>query len=282
MAVALGPRSLTQSIAKHPWSSLRDALVLSAFMIFAVLIARHYDLFTFFEQLAEPEKPISAAEAVVLAALFAGCIYLFVSRRIAEEHCDEAYRFRLESEMRELREMAMHDPLTGLPNRRALLTALDAATATCGPNCQCHAFFLLDLNGFKEVNDRYGHAAGDKVLQLVVERFRRAARPSDLLARLGGDEFAVLSFDVDRRSALAIGTRFAAALRSAVSSEGHSHDVGVAIGGALMPQDGVTAEAVMRRADLAMYRAKEAEGSTLAFFDPEIDALDATSAKASG
>ena len=94
--------------------------------------------------------------------------------------------------MRALRELAMQDPLTSLPNRRVLLEALDLATKL-PPAAGCsHANFLLDLNDFKCVNDRYGHAVGDEVLQAVVERFRRVARGNDVFARLGGDEFAVL------------------------------------------------------------------------------------------
>ena len=100
-----------------------------------------------------------------------------------------------------------------------------------------------------------------------------AARPSDLLARLGGDEFAVLSYDVDRPAAEAIGNRIAAALNTAISCEGHIHELGVAIGAALIPDDGVTSEAILRQADLAMYRAKEREESAVAFFDPAIDTL---------
>jgi diguanylate cyclase (GGDEF)-like protein len=278
----LGPGSLTEIIAKHPWPSLRDALLLSGFMTFAVLLARRYDIFSFFESLADPQRVISPAEAVLLVALFAACIYIFVSRRYGEERCDEAYQLQLESEMHELRELAMQDPLTQLPNRRALLTALETATCNCGPNSPKHAFFLLDLNGFKRVNDLYGHAVGDHVLQVVVERFRRAARPTDLLARLGGDEFAVLSYDIDRSAALAIGNRFAAALGNAISADGHTHDLGVAIGAALCPDDGITSEAILRRADLAMYRAKESEGSALAFFDPAVDTLEQVRKKVVG
>jgi len=272
----LGPRSLVEIIAKHPWHSLRDGVVLSAVMTFAVLIARHYDLFSFFQALADPKRPISPAEAVLLAALFAFCIYIFVTRRLTEERCDEVYQYQVEREMSELRELAMQDPLTRLPNRRALLTALEAATTKCGPDCPKHAFFLLDLNGFKRVNDLHGHAVGDHVLQVVVERFRRAARPNDLVARLGGDEFGVLSYNVDRKSAQAIGTRFATALNNTIAADGHTHDVGVAIGGALFPDDGATCEAILRRADLAMYRAKEKEkdGSAVAFFDPAVDTLE--------
>jgi diguanylate cyclase (GGDEF)-like protein len=219
---------------------------------------------------------------VLLAALFAACIYIFIARRLSDERCDEASEFHLEREMRELRQLAMQDPLTHLPNRRALLMALEAATSNCGPGCPKHAFFMLDLNGFKRVNDRHGHAVGDHVLQIVVERFRRAARPNDLLARLGGDEFAVLSYDVDRASALDIGARFASALQHAIASDGHTHELGVAIGGALFPDDGITSEAILRKADLAMYRAKEGEGSSLAFFDPAVDALQSSAHKAIG
>ena len=267
-----GPSSLIEGIVKHPWRSLRDGVVLSAFMTLAVLIARRYDIFTFMASLAAPELTISPGEAMLLAGLFAFCIYIFIARRIQDERCDEAYRHHLEAEMRELRELAMQDPLTRLPNRRALLPALEIASGTCRDKRQRHAFFLLDLNGFKHVNDLYGHGAGDRVLQVVAERFRRAARPSDLLARLGGDEFAVLSFDVDRHAAEAIGNRIAASLDTAITCEGHTHELGVAIGGVVIPDDGETCEAILRNADLAMYRAKERAGCAVAFFDARVDA----------
>lgn len=268
----VGPRYLVQIIAKHPWSSLRDGLLLSGVMTFAVLLARRYDIFAFFAELADPQREISSAEAVLLACMFVAGIYLFIVRRLNEERCDAAYQYRLECEMRELRELAMQDPLTKLLNRRALLLALEAATAERPSGAQSHAFFLLDLNDFKRVNDLYGHAVGDHVLQVVVERFRRVTRPSDVLARLGGDEFGLLSYDVDKGTAWAIGARFAAALGHEISADGHSHEVGVAIGAALFPDDGVTVEQILRRADLAMYRAKEKEGCTLAFFDAAVDA----------
>lgn len=272
----MGPRLLTEIIRKHPWSSLRDGMVLTAIMTIAVLIARRYDLFVFLQQLAEPRLAISPAEAVVLAALFVACIWIFVKHRLLEGRCDEAFQEGLASEMHKLRELASQDPLTRLPNRRALLEALDSATAACGSDGRKHAFFLLDLNGFKAVNDLFGHAVGDHVLQVVVERFRRVARPMDLLARLGGDEFAVLSYDVDREAAQAIGSRYIEALDHVISADGHTHAVGVAIGGVLCPDDGTTSEAILRKADIAMYRAKEHAGSALVFFDTSVDALRST------
>ena len=129
-----------------------------------------------------------------------------------------------------------------------------------------HTFFLLDLNEFKRVNAVHGHAVGDRVLQLMVERFKSASRPSDMLARLGGDEFAVLVYDVGRESAYAIGQRFISALKTEVWVEGNPHSVGVSIGVTLIPEDGVTTQEILRNADIAMYRAKEAGASALEFF----------------
>ncbi len=157
--------------------------------------------------------------------------------------------------------------LTGLPNRRALLTALTAATASPPSDGRKHAFFLIDLNDFKHVNDLHGHALGDRVLQVVAERFRTVTRPNDLLARLGGDEFAVLSYNVDRDTAYAIGLRFIATLESEIRVGAPSHEIGASVGAALIPDDGTTAEEIIHNADLAMYRAKGQDRSSLVFFD---------------
>jgi len=265
-----GPRTLVQIIAKHPWSSLRDFVVLSGVMLFAVLIAQHYDVFGFIASLAEPRREISPAEAVWLVCLGVICVWVFVARRLDEMRSDAISPDALATEMRQLRVLANQDPLTSLPNRRVLLEALDVATNLPPADGQSHAIFLLDLNGFKHVNDRYGHAVGDQVLQAVVERFRRAARTNDVFARLGGDEFAVLSRNVDEDTARAIGERFIAALRGEVSAGGAAHTVGVAIGAALYPGDGDTVEKILRHADVAMYRAKSQAGSSLVFFNPAV------------
>ncbi len=89
-----------------------------------------------------------------------------------------------------------------------------------------------------------------------------------MLARLGGDEFSVLSYDVDRDGACAVGKRFIAALRNDIQAEGAAHCVGVSIGATLIPDDGVTPQETLRNADFAMYRAKNAEQSSLEFFQP--------------
>jgi len=262
-----GPRALIAAMAEHPWASLRDFVVLIAIMLFCVLMAQQYDIFGFLAALASPRREISPAEAVLLGSIGALGVFVFITRRLRDyERGDGINPETLATEMRLLRRLAMQDPLTSLPNRRVLLEALDVATQVAPQDGRYHAVFLLDLNGFKHVNDRYGHAVGDEVLQAVVGRFRRVARSNDVFARLGGDEFAVLSRNVDEKSAREIGERYIAALGSTVHAGGVSHDIGVAIGAALFPKDGDTVEKVLRHADVAMYRAKSEPASSLVMF----------------
>ena len=261
-----GRTTIFQAIAAHPWASLRDGVVLSAVMAFSVLLAQQYDIFGWIKSLATPERTISPAEAVLLGCIAAGCIWCFIARRLHEAAADTVDPELVASEISILRELAMRDPLTGLPNRRVLLEALDLAMERPPLPGTAHAVFLLDLNGFKRVNDRYGHAAGDEVLRAVVGRFQRAARTDDVFARLGGDEFAVLARNVTQSDASAIGNRFIEVLSKSVRAGATTHDVGVAIGAALLPADGDTVEKILRHADVAMYRAKANEASSLVFF----------------
>lgn len=273
--------ALVKAVARHPWSSMRDGVLLTAVMVFALLLALHYDLFLFLEALAQPDRAISPAEGLVLAGLFVLCLYVFVARRFDEQRFDALQRGELEHEMRALRELAMQDPLTKLPNRRALLAAVEDTLATPRSADLKHVFFMLDLNGFKSVNDAYGHGEGDEVLRLVVERLRGVMRPSDVLARLGGDEFGVMAYGVDAQGAVAIGVRIAEALETVIRTHGHMHKIGAAIGAAVIPNDGHTVEAILHNADLAMYRAKADGKSAVVFYDPLLDASQ-SSHKAAG
>ncbi|MGA7546414.1 MAG: GGDEF domain-containing protein [Methyloceanibacter sp.] len=264
-------KALLRTIARNPWASMQDALLLAMAMIVATLLALEYDLFWFVSVLSEPQRRISLAEAIFLTLLLALCIVAFVIRRLHEERRDIARRVSTKTQLSELRMLASQDSLTMLANRREMLKALGAATASALSPGRQHAFFLIDLNDFKRVNDLHGHALGDRVLQVVAQRFRTTARPSDLLARLGGDEFAVLSYNVDRNTAYEIGLRFIVTLASEISVGGNAHKIGASIGAAMIPDDGVTTEEVIHHADLAMYRAKGQDHSSLVFFEPTAD-----------
>ena len=167
----------------------------------------------------------------------------------------------------------MEDPLTGLPNRRQFDAALQAAIAAPPRAGASHAVLALDLNGFKKINDVHGHGTGDAVLSEVAGLLRLAVREGDLVARLGGDEFAVLARQLaSPEAATSIARRIIEAMEQPLLTAFGEHRVGAAIGIALSPQDGSTAEELMRKADIALYRAKSEGGSALRFFEAEMDA----------
>jgi diguanylate cyclase (GGDEF)-like protein len=183
-----------------------------------------------------------------------------------EERRDAVLQAAAKTRLREFRGQASHDSLTNLANRRSMLKALTAATASSPLEGRKHAFFLIDLDDFKRVNDLHGHTVGDQVLRVVAQRIRRAVRPSDLLARLGGDEFALLCYDVDRETASVIALRFLQSLESEIRVGNNSYKIGASIGVALIPDDGANTDEVIHHADLAMYRAKAEDRSSVAFF----------------
>jgi diguanylate cyclase (GGDEF)-like protein len=154
---------------------------------------------------------------------------------------------------------ATHDTLTGLPNRRlffeqATLT-LDAASA----NGRSAAVLLIDLDGFKEINDRLGHATGDITLREVAVRLLRHRRATDVVARLGGDEFAVLLGGVDAESAERVAWSLVHDLNQVLELDGVPLAVSGSVGLALFPDHGDDIDTLLARADAAMYRAKSSK-----------------------
>ncbi|MGV8848657.1 MAG: putative bifunctional diguanylate cyclase/phosphodiesterase [Propionibacteriaceae bacterium] len=162
--------------------------------------------------------------------------------------------FRQLLRMADLRRQATTDHLTGLPNRRALYVQADARMAD--PGCRRQALLLLDLDRFKEVNDSLGHQAGDELLIQVGARLGEHLRSGDLLVRLGGDEFAVLLDDAGPEQADAVAVKLCAALSKAFALEDIAVHSSVSIGIALFPHDGIDLSTLLRKADVAMYKAK--------------------------
>ena len=168
---------------------------------------------------------------------------------------------------------ATHDTLTGLLNRWQFGQRLEQAitTESAGPQSQPFALLLLDLDDFKAINDGYGHAAGDQVLQEVARRLRCALGASDTLARLGGDEFTVLLPGVGcAAEAEQVAARLLQALCVPCRVQGFELNFGASMGIALCPQDAGDAATLLRYADMAMYHAKHRGRANFAFYAPSM------------
>ncbi|SFM74890.1 diguanylate cyclase (GGDEF) domain-containing protein [Pleomorphomonas diazotrophica] len=163
-------------------------------------------------------------------------------------------------------EKALHDPLTGLPNRLLLLDRMKRLLEPKRGDDAAAAVFYLDLDGFKEVNDSAGHAAGDAVLIGVARRLREFCRAEDTVARLGGDEFVMVIPTDDRQLIEARAEAVLAALSSPYQYNGHSLVIGVSIGVALAPEHGLDVAALLHKADAALYAAKQGGKGLVRFY----------------
>ncbi len=163
-----------------------------------------------------------------------------------------------------LRHQAMHDALTGLPNRRYFRTRVEDALRRTRPGSERPAALFLDLDGFKAINDRLGHAAGDELLVAVGERIRANVRPDEVPSRLGGDEFAVL-IEAGERAAEDVADRLIEAIRRPFSIDGRRLSVGVSVG--IAPAGATTdVDELLTSADVAMYAAKGESSSSYAVY----------------
>jgi diguanylate cyclase (GGDEF)-like protein len=168
--------------------------------------------------------------------------------------------------------MALHDALTGLPNRVLLNERLENALARIKGN-EIVAVHLLDLDLFKNVNDTLGHPAGDKLLKMVTARLRARVSQTDTVARMGGDEFAIVQTSITQpTNATTLALRIIDAVSEPYEIDGQQVIIGTSVGIAIGPADGLAPDQLLRNADLALYRAKGDGRGTYCFFEPEMDA----------
>ncbi|MBC7802511.1 MAG: EAL domain-containing protein [Candidatus Parcubacteria bacterium] len=169
--------------------------------------------------------------------------------------------------------LAHHDALTKLANRTLLRSNIDAAVARAKADGTAFAVLYLDLDNFKDVNDTFGHAAGDALLQAVAGRCLDQIRAGDTIARIGGDEFAFVQLGMEQpRDAGLLAQRLVDVLRLPFEVEGHRIIVGASIGIAVAPADGLDTDALLKNADMALYRAKADGRSRFRYFDPQMHA----------
>ncbi len=179
---------------------------------------------------------------------------------------------QLKAHEAELDRVAHYDALTGVPNRRLLSERLEQTLAETDRHGRSCAVCMLDLDGFKTINDRYGHAVGDQMLVMVTEQLKSVLRSRDTLARLGGDEFVLLLADLN---ALADGIhvieRVLKVIQQPLEHQGQQLKVTASIGVSFYPQDNADPDTLLRHADQAMYLAKEAGKNRYQLFDPDHD-----------
>lgn len=172
-----------------------------------------------------------------------------------------------------LAHLALHDPLTGLPNRSLFSDRLETALTQAQRQGSRVALALLDIDKFKAINDTLGHAAGDHILRQLGSQGPAALRPLDTFARLGGDEFAVILPDLEAGTgASRVLDRFLAGLDLHVGEGDRKVSASISMGVAIFPEDGENQEALFSHADLALYRAKGVEGNQMRFFEPGLGA----------
>ncbi|HPF57967.1 MAG TPA: PAS domain S-box protein [Candidatus Competibacteraceae bacterium] len=178
----------------------------------------------------------------------------------------------LKESQQRLEHMAYYDPLTGLPNRALLADRLRLALAKAQRDHRILAICYLDLDGFKPINDHWGHAAGDELLVQVAQRFQQSVRGDDTVARLGGDEFVVLLNNLDSiEEGEQIVERFLQMLASPFVLSALPATISASIGVTFFPNDGSDPDTLVRHADQAMYRAKQDGRNCYHLFDPERD-----------
>jgi diguanylate cyclase (GGDEF)-like protein len=177
---------------------------------------------------------------------------------------------RLRELYESLERMAFTDALTGLPNRSLFNDRLQQVILNSNRDTKPFALLFMDLDHFKDINDTLGHHIGDALLTQVAQRLRGKLRASDTVARMGGDEFAVLLPAVDAKHAGMAARMLLQALRAPFTVDEYNFGVGASIGIALYPENGVDANVLMQRADVAMYAAK-GSGTGFSFYNPAID-----------
>ncbi len=191
----------------------------------------------------------------------------------AEAHERESLMQLLRHQEEHLRFMAQHDPLTGLPNRLSMQQRLSLAMELAKRNRKKLAVMLVDLDGFKGINDTRGHRAGDQALVQLAARLRTSVRGSDTVARYGGDEFVILAGELDRgEDAGMIAEKVTDMVQVPLALEGGPARVSCSIGISVYPDDGEDAEQLIALADKAMYATRSRGAQRYAFFTPPAEA----------
>jgi diguanylate cyclase (GGDEF)-like protein len=242
----------------------RDAITITACAAAACLIEYHYDFAPVVLQFGIDHRDWEIDNLLFMLVIISFGLLVFGYRRVKD--LSEAMRARKLAELDALM-LARHDSLTGLPNRRFFVEKLNQSLSEA-TDASRTAVLMLDLDGFKLVNDAYGHAVGDLALQEFARRITEVMRSGSLLTRIGGDEFAIIAPNIsslDDPTVLA--RRIVAAVVEPFLVGKVQATLGVGIGIAIAPEDGMDFEVLVQHADRALYRAKAEGRNSIRFFE---------------
>jgi diguanylate cyclase (GGDEF)-like protein len=229
-----------------------------------------------FSQLAGGHSSVQVSrgglkELDVLAAAFNDMSSSLAAAQQASRNQQESLEEKVAERTHQLRQLAQQDPLTSLPNRRHLSALLDAAIDRATVENRHVGVYFLDIDNFKNFNDSLGHVFGDRVLMSVAKRLEEMAHGLGFVARLGGDEFTFVYEDAESVQAIHdVGWNLVRAFQKQVSVDLRELSVSVSVGASIFPRHGRGAEALLRAADSALFRAKELGRNQLAVFTPQL------------
>lgn len=184
-------------------------------------------------------------------------VNLALEAEVSTRHALEDHLATLTQDEEIARHAALHDPLTGLPNRTLFENRLEHGLAQAKRHDRILVVMFLDLNGFKMINDAHGHSVGDAVLQSIADRLKEHARDDDTVSRFGGDEFLYLLTEIDNaQGAASIAQKITNAIQNPCQLSVGELRISASIGIAIYPKDGTSVGALIRNADTAMYEAK--------------------------
>ena len=246
-----------------------DAIVIVVCLLIAFWLIQGLDLFDKLVIFMGETKKTELDEVIVVVLLGSFGGFLFGVRRLQDQRREIRRRQQAEDRAQQL---ALADALTGLPNRRQFGSRLSGLLSQLGGNGTRIVLMMIDLDRFKPVNDVFGHGIGDQVLIAFAKRASAVAGSGAMLARFGGDEFALLLSFLDADEPARLARRLLALFERPFDTGEVQVTLGASIGVAIAPQDGTLPEDLMRRADIALYRAKANGRGNFRFFEAEMDA----------
>ena len=281
-----------QKVAINSASKVANVILILLFAImiitafFGFIYCRHTLIVPMYEMVKQLQKPIiegGDGEQVHTELLddhredeFGLLAYHFNQSKIALDLNNKDLKLQIKERIQaedELKHLALHDPLTNLPNRLLFQDRLKQSIAMSKRNNHKFAVFFMDLDNFKIINDTMGHDAGDELLKTVSVRLSQAVRETDTVARLGGDEFAfIINKIMTIEDALSFAQRLTSYLKPSVKVNGNDINMGSSIGITIYPDDADNSDELLRNADIAMYQAKDDGRDTTRFFTCDMTA----------